>query len=289
MISIIIPSYNEEDCIQITINKCKDQLSKIGNSNSEIIIIDDGSSDSTYQKALESGAKTLRHPHNIGYGKALKSGILTAKNDIIIITDADGTYPIERISELLKMYQKGYNMVVGARSGKHYDESLTKKYNRKLLKFLVEFTAGRKIDDINSGFRIFSKSEIFPYLDTLCDTFSFTTSLTLAYMMTGKFVGYMPIDYHRRIGKTKVRLFRDAIRTFQFIIEAILYYNPIKVFILFSLILILVGALNLVLAYFTYLKIAYVLGISSILLAILMIAIGFLSVQLKQIITRLNK
>jgi polyisoprenyl-phosphate glycosyltransferase len=289
MISIIIPSYNEEECIQVTINKCKDLLLKVGNEYSEIIVVDDGSTDNTYQKSLESGIKAIRHPHNIGYGKALKNGILIAKNEIIIITDADGTYPIERIPDLITMYQKGYNMIVGARTGKHYDESFFKKSNRRLLKFLVEFTAGRKIDDINSGLRIFSKSEILPYIDTLCDTFSFTTSLSLAYMMTGKFVGYMPIEYHSRIGKSKVRLFRDSLRTFQFITEAILFYNPIKIFLLFSIILIIIGSLNLVLAYFTYLKIAYVLGISSILLAILMLAIGFLSVQLKQILTRNNK
>ncbi len=289
MVSIIIPSYNEEECIQNTINKCKEQLIKIGNEKSEIIVIDDGSIDNTYLRSFESGVKTIRHPHNIGYGKALKDGILASKNDLIIIADADGTYPIEIIPELLIMYQKGYNMVVGARSGKHYNESFLKRFNRKLLKFLVEFTAGRKIDDINSGLRIFSKSEIIPYFDTLCNTFSFTTSLTLAYMMTGKFVGYLPINYSKRIGKTKVRLFRDALRTFQFILEAILYYNPIKIFLLFSFILVVFAVLNLVVAYFTFLKIAYVLGISSILLAILMLAIGFLSVQLKQILTRMNK
>src|SRR4029078_4649950 len=77
------------------------------------------------------------------------------------------------------------------------------------------------------------KKEIKPFFPKLCDTFSFTTSLTLAYMMTGRFVQYIPIDYKKREGKTKVRLFRDSMRTLQFIVEAIMFYNPIKIFLVF--------------------------------------------------------
>jgi polyisoprenyl-phosphate glycosyltransferase len=229
MLSIIIPTYNEEKSISNTIIRCLAVVNDIGNELSEIIVVNDGSLDSTKSQAEATGVKVITHPHNIGYGKSLKTGIKEARNDIIVITDSDGTYPIEMIPELLMEYQKGFDMVIGARKGKHYNESFFKNLNRRILKLLVEFTASRKIPDINSGLRIFSRETILSYFDTLCDTFSFTTSLTLAYMMTGKFVQYVPISYKKRIGNSKVRLFKDSTRTLLFIIEAIMFYNPIKI------------------------------------------------------------
>lgn len=284
MISIIIPAYNEEKAIEKTINRCKNILSKFS-GESEIIVVDDCSSDKTRNIASNiTDIKVILHPHNIGYGRSLKDGILKATNDTLIITDADGSYPIEEIPNLYKEYNKGFDMVVGARKGKHYRESFAKMIFRKILKSLVEFTAGRKIPDINSGLRIFSKKEVLIYFDTLCDTFSFTTSLTLAFMMTGKYVKYIPIAYHERIGKTKVKIFKDSTRTLQFIIEAILYYNPIKIYIVFSFLLLCIAVPSFIIAFFTKLTIAYVLGIGAILISILNLSIGLLSVQLKQII-----
>src|SRR5207237_9264618 len=98
---------------------------------------------------------------------------------------------------------------------------------------MVQYTDGRKIDDINSGLRIFSKNTMMKFFDTLCDTFSFTTSATLAYMMTGKFVKYIPIEYHKRVGETKVKLFKDTLRTLQYIVAAILFYNHFHLFLHF--------------------------------------------------------
>ena len=284
MFSIIIPAYNEENAIMDTIHRCQAIIKEYGNPDSEVIVVDDSSSDDTYKKALSSDIKVLKHPHNIGYGRSLKDGILEAQNDTIIITDADGTYPIESIPDLLNEYNQGFDMVVGARMGKHYHESFFKKRFRWILRKLVEFTAGRKIPDINSGLRVFNKSEVVKFFDTLCDTFSFTTSLTLAYMMKGKFVKYIPIEYDKRIGETKVKLFKDSTRTLQFIVEAILYYNPIKIFIVFDYLLLFIAFVNLVIAFYTKLQIAYILGIGSILLAILIFSLGLLAIQLKQLI-----
>ncbi len=285
MLSIVIPAYNEEMSISYTVVRCKQLLLEIGDENSEVIVVDDGSSDNTYKIAVDQGAVSIRHPHNIGYGRSLKDGIAIAKNDVIVITDADGTYPLDRIPDLLKDYSLGFNMVVGARTGKNYHESFFKKVNRKILKGLVEFTAGRKIADINSGLRIFSRTEIMPYFKSLCDTFSFTTSMTLAYMMTGKFVKYMPIDYHKRVGKTKVRLFRDSLRTLQFIVEAILYYNPLKIFILFSGSLVVLSVIFFLFSAFIHLNSAFYLGVGSVLLSIIMFGFGLIAVQLKQILS----
>ena len=198
MISVVIPAYNEGSVISETVKEIKKVFAEDNIHDVEIILVDDGSTDNTAANSINSGAVTISHPHNIGYGRSLKDGIEAAKFDTIVITDADGTYPLYKIPDLLKEYNKGFDMVVGARQGDNYDESFKKKILRLILKKLVEFTAGREIPDINSGLRVFSKKEILPYFSKLCDTFSFTTSLTLAYMMNGKFVQYIPIEYKKR-------------------------------------------------------------------------------------------
>ncbi len=289
MISVIIPALNEEAAIVDTVSRAKAVLRELGADGGEVIVINDGSRDNTGIQAANAGATVINHPHNAGYGRSLKSGILAAKNEILVITDSDGTYPIERISDLYAEYQKGFDMVVGARTGANYDESFKKKILRLILKNMVEFTAGRKIDDINSGLRMFSRTSVLKYMDTLCDTFSFTTSLTLAYMMTGRFVKYIPIEYHKRVGKTNVRLFRDTLRTLQYIVEAILYYNPIKIFIVLSFFTLIFSVLNFGLAFFLNFNTFFWLGVGSVLLSILIFSIGLVAVLLKQILMNQKK
>jgi hypothetical protein len=117
---------------------------------------------------------------------------------------------------------------------------------RQILTLLVEFTTGRKVPDVNSGLRVFHRSTVMTYFGQLCETFSFTTSLTIAYMMTGRFVKYVPIEYGVRGGRTKVRLLRDSLRTMQYIIQAIAYYNPIKLFLLLAIAILAVTAIGVV-------------------------------------------
>jgi len=283
MISIVIPAFCEEGAISSTVRNLKAVLEKAGLFPYEILVVDDGSSDNTARLARESGATLLTHPHNVGYGQSLKDGIRAAQYDTIVITDADDTYPIESIPLLVQEYQKGFDMVVGARTGVHYRESIIKAPLRKILKSIVEFTATREIPDINSGFRVFSRATAIPYFNHLCDTFSFTTSMTLAYMMTGRFVHYIPIEYFERRGQTKVRLFRDSLRTLQYTVEAATYYNPLKIFSLFSFICLCLAGMSLVFALILQLVSLFALGVGAILLSVLMLGLGLLAVLLKQI------
>lgn len=283
MISIVIPALNEEGAIAATVLSLRQTLDNAGLVPYQILVVDDGSSDRTAQLAAEAGAEVLSHPHNVGYGKSLKDGIIAAMYDMVVISDADGTYPIERIPELVREYRRGFDMVVGARTGEHYHESAIKAPLRRILTSIVEFTASRNIPDINSGLRVFSRATAIPYFKHLCDTFSFTTSMTLAYMMNGRFVHYVPIEYLQRSGRTKVRLFRDSLRTMQYIIEAATYYNPLKIFSLFSFICLCFAAASLVSALVFQLVSLFALGVGAILLSILMLGLGLLAVLLKQI------
>lgn len=230
--SIIIPAYNEEQGIVPVI-----EAIRAGYPQAEIIVVDDGSTDGTAAVAGKMGVQVLRHPANAGYGASLKDGIRIAAHDIIVITDADGSYPVERIGDLVQKIEQGFDMAVGARQGTKQYDSLLKIPARLLFKFLVEFTTGAHIPDINSGMRAFRKAQVMPYFPDLCQGFSFTTTITLIYKLTGKFVTYLPIEYRKRIGKSKVSIIHDSLRTLQYITEVIVTYNPLKLFLLLCLVL----------------------------------------------------
>jgi polyisoprenyl-phosphate glycosyltransferase len=284
MLSVVIPAYNEEEQIAETIRSANAVLESAKLEPVEIIVVDDGSHDQTAVFARKAGARVVSHVQNFGYGRSLKTGITAAKYCAIVITDADGTYPLAEIPTLFAKYRLGFDMVVGAR--KHYRESTLKSPLRRVLKFLVEFTAGRSIPDINSGLRVFSRDTIIPYYPHLCDTFSFTTSATLAYMMTGRSVAYIPINYNARVGKSKVQLFRDSLRTLQYIVEAIAYYNPLKLFLLCSASCVALALACLPFAIVFRIATLFMFSAGTLLVAMIIFSMGLLAILLKQIMNK---
>lgn len=286
MISVIIPALNECNAIVDTIGRIKAALAGAQLAPYEIVVVDDGSNDGTGRLAEEAGARVLRHPHNIGYGRSLKDGIMAATYDTIVISDADGSYPLEAIPTLVERYNQGFDMVVGARTGANYRELALKSPLRAVLKTIVEFTANREIPDINSGLRVFRKQVAVSYFDHVSNLFSFTTSLTLAYMMNSKFVDYINIGYNERIGRSKVRLFRNSVRTLQYVLEACTYYNPLKIFVLLAVLCLALAIVSLAGGVIFQVVSGFVLGVGAILLSILVVAMGLLAVLLKQIMDR---
>jgi len=284
MISVVLPAYNEEAAIVDTLREVKDSLDNSRWRPFEIVVVDDGSSDDTAVLATAEGARVIRHPQNVGYGRALKTGIAAATYDTIVFSDADGSYPLDRTPDLLVEYEKGFDMVVGART--NYRERIGKRLLRRILRWLVEYTADRRIPDANSGFRVLSKEVVLPHFKTLCDTFSFTTSLTLAYSMSNRFVEYLPVEYRTRKGRSKIRLFTDTARTLQYIAQTIIYHNPLKIFALFSVICVILAMLGFLGSIFFGLLSGFLLGIGGLLLALLVFSLGLLADLLKQILEK---
>ena len=283
MISVVIPAFNEEGSIENTIKELHDVLKKMKFSRFEIILIDDGSTDNTKKITNKLNIKVISNPENIGYGFSLKRGITKAKFETVWIIDADQTYPIEEFPRLYEQYLKGFDMVIGQRTGNFYTESPLKFFLRRILKFLVEFVATKKIPDINSGMRIFNRDTIKVFFPHLSDTFSFTTSSTLAYIMNKKFVSFIPIKYKKRAGRSKVNLFKDSFKTSLGIIQCITYYNPLRIFILFSIICIFLSLMGFMGSIFLGLTSGFYLGIGGLLLSLLILCIGLLADLLKQI------
>ena len=233
MISVLVPAYNEAASVGDTVAALQRMLVSRG-APFEIIVIDDGSTDTTAAEAEKAGAQVVRHPANVGYGNALKTGIRAARYDWIATIDADGTYAAEDLSRLLDFIPQ-FDLVVGARSGPHFWGSIVKQPMRRIFLWLSEFVTGRTIPDVNSGLRVFGKRIAQAHFDRISGGFSFSTTLTLAMLLEGRFVKYVPIGYRARVGKSRVRLVRDSLRAAQIIVQAIAYDNPIKLFVLLAL------------------------------------------------------
>jgi glycosyltransferase involved in cell wall biosynthesis len=250
-LSFVIPVYNEEESISDTINRLKGIQSEL-DINSEIIIVNDGSTDRSEQIAFQhENISVLSHPSNIGYGNAIKSGVLRAKYDWICIVDADGSYPLEDIHLLVAEMKKGYDMVVGARTNLNENDSYLKRFFRSIFKWTVSFLNDNRIEDPNSGFRIFKRSMVLKLTPFLCGTFSFTTSLSILTSGLFYFIKYVPIQYHKRNGRSKVRHIRDTIQTIQYIIQGVIFFNPLKFFVILSaLMVILVCIPAMAIAYY---------------------------------------
>ncbi|MBI4245428.1 MAG: glycosyltransferase family 2 protein [Planctomycetes bacterium] len=247
-VSVIIPALNEEQSIGKLIDEISTTLDKTGREF-EIIVIDDGSDDKTFEIIKNKKVHTIRHPAPGGYGLSLRDGIKQSRFNNIVIIDADGTYPVDNIPEFVDTLDE-YDMVIGARTGKYYRESFLKHNSRILLQMICEFVTGRHIPDVNSGLRAFKKGLVLEFEENFCLGFSFTTTITLAFHLNGYFIKYVPIAYcPRGSRKAHVKIFRDSLRTAQIITQSILYYNPIKLFILLSFI-VLFGALIMFTIYY---------------------------------------
>lgn len=229
MISVVIPAFKERAIAEV-VASVEQALEPLGSY--EILVVDDGSDDDTGERAAAAGATVLRHPTNIGYGNALKTGIRAARYPLIAILDGDATYPAERLPDFLAEIDRGFDLVVGARADLGGHDSLFKGMARWIFNRVAEFVAGHRIADVNSGMRLFRRAKIMPFLGDLSGSFSFTTSQTLIFFSQGCFVKYLPIEYRKRSGESKVRLGRDTLRAAQILVQTILLYNPIKLFLI---------------------------------------------------------
>lgn len=237
--SLVLPCYNEEAAITPTVNDLRQSLRDAGPY--ELIIVDDGSTDRSAEivdalSSPEDGIRVFHHDRNRGYGAALKTGIRRAGAEIIVITDADGTYPCGQIPALLEGVGDA-DMVVGARTGRNVHQSRVRMIPKKILQWYCSWISGHDIPDINSGLRVFRKSVAEDFMNILPNGFSFTVTITLAMLMNNYIVRYIPIDYAERIGKSKIRPIRDTLNFIQLIVRTGTYFAPLRVF--FPLIVIL--------------------------------------------------
>jgi len=244
-LSVILPAYNEEAGIPEVVDRLHAALAKSGLPY-EIIVVDDGSEDRTARVLAGRPVRLLQHGLNRGYGASLKTGIRVSRYRHVAIVDADGTYEEEALLSLAE-HMQDFDMVVGARTNGLENIPPARRPAKWLLGKLANFLAETRIPDINSGFRIFDKEIAREFFQILPSNFSFTTTITMAMLTNGYSVKFVPTNYRKRKGDSKIRPVRDTLNFFTLLIRTAVYFAPLKVFMPLSFIFIALGLLKMIL------------------------------------------
>ncbi len=237
--SIVIPAKNEEQGLITFLPSLRALY-----PDAEIIVVNDGSEDDTEQVCLNAGVTVVSHPYSKGNGAAIKSGARAASGDYLIFMDGDGQHDPADIKKLLDKLEEGYDMVVGARSGRSSQASMARWSANSFYNTFASWMVNRKIEDLTSGFRAVNRKKFLSFLYLLPNGFSYPTTSTMAFFRAGYSVGYVPITVSKRIGESHINVLRDGVRFFLIIFKVGTLYSPLKIYFPISSGMLALGVLN---------------------------------------------
>ncbi len=244
-ISVVLPVFNEAQ----NLGRLLDRLQSLELPDSEVIVVDDGSTDGSSEIAEKRGVRLVRHPYNIGNGAAIKSGIRAARGRLLVLMDGDGQHQPEEIPALLAEAHR-YDMVVGAR-GKGSMLRFHRTVANLLYNALASYVTRFKVEDLTSGFRVVSREDAVRFIDLLPNTFSYPSTLTLAFLRSGLTIKYVPIQTLYRSGQSKISLITDGIRFLLIITRITTLFSPFRVFLPVSVFFFTTGIGNYLYTYIT--------------------------------------
>lgn len=237
--SVIIPAYNEEKAIGTVLEEL---IEAVDLSETEIIVVDDGSKDATANMVEPfSQVRLVRHRKNRGYGFAIRTGLQVANGEYVVWYDADGQHRPEDLIRLIdKMKEKHLDYCIGVRT-KGSDVVKSRVLGKFLLRVIIRILTGEPVTDFNSGLRGFRKNILTQYISLIPKGFGASTVTTLL-MQELEYVGdQVEITTRKREGKSSVKQFRDGFRTIRLIGQIIMLFQPMKFFGTAGAIMILAG------------------------------------------------
>ncbi len=245
-LSIVIPAYNEEEGIRHGLERIVEMKF---HEKYEVIYVDDGSTDKTYQIVSEYPVTCLRHNVNKGYGAALKTGIRKAKGEKVVILDSDGQHDPKYLDTLIGMLN-AYDMVIGERTADSFQVK-NRQGGKRIIRMVGEHLVEQKLPDYNSGFRGFDRALISEMLHIMPNGFSFSTTSTLAFLKEGYTIGTFPIVVEERVGRSSnVKFLKDGSKTLLLLLRIIMIFNPLKIFFPASALIFFMGTAWGVAGYF---------------------------------------
>lgn len=248
-ISVIIPAYNEAQNLKQLLSEIKN-VSFPEATYVEIIVVDDGSEDDTAEIARTEGVRVIKHPYNMGNGAAIKTGLRNATGDICVFIDADLQHSPQDIPKLVDELQN-YDMVIGVRPTR--GQEFHRRIANKFFNLLASYVTGRRILDLTSGFRAVRTKLAEKFIYLLPNGFSYPTTLTLAFLKTGRSIKFVPIGGKlRKAGRSKISLFRDGIKFILIIAKIATIYSPFRIFLPVSFLFFIAGLLYYLYTFFTF-------------------------------------
>src|SRR5690606_2709796 len=195
----------------------------------EIIVVDDGSTDETAERAAAAGARVLQHPYNKGNGAAVKTGIRAAGGEFVMIVDGDGQHQPADSLRLIEPLGP-YDLVVGARSISTH-AGLIRRLGNSALNRLASYLTNHRIPDLTSGLRAARTSHLLEFLYLLPNGFSTPTTTTLCFLRAGYSVAFVPIEAKARVGTSKIRLSSDGPKFLMIMLRVMTCCSPLRVFL----------------------------------------------------------
>ena len=253
-VTVVLPVYNEVGHIEEELARTVAAL-EASDYVYDLDVYDDGSTDGTRDvlKRIDAAGtyprmRYIPRARNGGSGTIRRIGSQEARGRIVAWTDADMTYPNERIPEFVQMLDEdpSFDQVVGARTSEEGTYKLLRVPAKWAIRKIASYLTGTKIPDLNSGLRVFRREVAVPYLPLLPPGFSCVTTLTVSFLSNGHEVKYEPIDYAKRAGKSKFNFVKDAYRYILQVLRMVMYFNPLKVLMPIALWILGLGALKLV-------------------------------------------
>lgn len=209
-VSLVVPAFNEEEAIGPVIEEYYPFVD-------ELIVVDDGSSDQTYDIAYryaDEKVLVIRHEKNKGKVGALMTGVERSSGDVIVFTDADCTYPARYIPDFLNELNHGSDLVLGSREIEAKNIPFFNRIGNAFFSTLATYISGKAINDGQTGFRAFKKS-MFDSLHVRAKGLEFETKMTVRAAKLGYVISEIPIEYRERVGISKLHPIRDGYRMFR--------------------------------------------------------------------------
>jgi glycosyltransferase involved in cell wall biosynthesis len=251
-VTVILPCYNEQDHVVLELERITAAMDASGYTY-ELLVIDDKSTDNTLAVLREAEPRfpkmrLMPFRRNGGSGTARRIGTQDARGTIVVWTDADMTYPNERIPEFVRYLDDNpdIDQVVGARTSEEGTHKWARVPAKWLIRMIAQRLSGVRIPDLNSGLRAFRREVSLPYLRLLPPGFSCVTTITMAFLANQHPVDYLAIHYAKRSGKSKFHPFKDARRYILQVLRMVMYFDPIKVLMPLALWIMGLGFIKLI-------------------------------------------
>jgi len=254
-LTVLLPAYNEEPAIRRVLAEVAEALADEPYAF-EILVVDDSSTDRTAAIAEEFAldcwrcpVRVIRCPENRGAGAARRVGVREARGEIVVMLDADGTYPAADIRRLLEFFP-AYDQVNGARTSEQGTLPWLRRPAKWFIRRLACYLTGHRIPDLNTGLKAFKREKMLPWLWVVPDGFSCVTTMTLAFLTNGHPVKYVPTEYRKRIGRSKFHPIKDTLAYLGTVLRIVLYFRPLKIFLPLAALMLAAGAAKTIASFF---------------------------------------
>ena len=236
-LSIILPARNEAPGLRLLLPELQKQF-----PDAEIVLVDDGSTDTTASLSTDLGVRVISHPYSKGNGAAIKTGARHATGDTLVFMDSDGQHRVEDIQSLLDRLHEGYDMAVGARNWSS-QANLGRGIANKVFNILASWMVGHGVPDLTSGFRAVVADKFCDYLHMLPNGFSYPTTITMAFFRAGHSISYVPVNVRQRADNdtSHINSVRDGLRFLLIIFRVGTLYSPLKLFVPISVFFFIIG------------------------------------------------